>query len=79
MSNCHVCEWVKAVPLSGRVNANCKDCCARLVNKTRPNKSAGAAMLAAVTRHKANPSRAEILDGVRALATATAMGEAPND
>jgi hypothetical protein len=71
-NHCDVCEWIKAVPLSGRVNNQCVQCCARLINKTRPNKNARDGMLAAIERRDGTPPRSEILAVVRTMAEVTA-------
>lgn len=49
----------------GRYNLVCLDCCVRLVQSTRPNRAAAAAMLAVITRRKGSPSRAAVLGGLR--------------
>lgn len=51
--------------MAGAVNFRCLGCCTRLVLSAHPSKPQAAAMLAAISRFKGNPGRANILESVR--------------
>lgn len=45
----------------------CVHCCARLVRSARPLRNAQEAMLACIARHKGAPTRAAVLQAVKAM------------
>ena len=60
---CRFCE-VSASRVTGLYQAQCLDCCTRLVLSAHPNKAQAATLLAALTRFPNNPGRAAILESV---------------
>lgn len=59
--NCPACQASDKNPLSGLAQMTCPHCCARLVAKTRPDKSQAKAMLAAIARQPGCPPRELVL------------------
>ena len=64
---CTHCTLAATRPLWGGYQAQCIHCCARLIKSARPLRKAQDAMLAAVTRRTGSPSRAEILQALKAM------------
>lgn len=52
---------------TGRYHLHCARCCARLVRACRPWKSAQEGMLAVIARQPGRPSKAEVIEALRAL------------
>lgn len=48
----------------GAFNANCAQCCARLVRSARPLRHAQEAHLAAVTKGEGRPTRDQVVDAI---------------
>ena len=46
---------------------SCIHCCARLVRSARPLRNAQEAMLACIARHEGAPTRAAVLQAVKAM------------
>jgi hypothetical protein len=64
---CTSCQYSKQQPLSGRYSMTCTHCCARLIRSARPLKGAQMAMFAAIARHQGAPSRAAVLQAIKAM------------
>jgi hypothetical protein len=64
---CTSCEYFKQQPLSGLYSMTCTQCCARLIRSARPLKGAQQAMFASIARHQGAPSKAAILQALKAL------------
>jgi hypothetical protein len=45
----------------------CTQCCARLIRSARPLKGAQQAMFAAIARHQGAPSKAAVLQAIKAI------------
>lgn len=58
---CDACKAAALRPTSGLYQANCVECCARLVASTAPLKAHAASMLAVIERSPGNPGRAQVL------------------
>lgn len=71
---CQSCEYSKQQPLSGLYSMTCTHCCARLIRSARPLKGAQQAMLAAIGRHQGAPSKAAILQAIKAMDTTAPKG-----
>ena len=63
---CKPCAAAANKPVSAVYDLTCVDCCARLVLSARPSKPNASAMLAAIARFKGAPTRAEVLEKIKA-------------
>ena len=72
MIACQSCQAHQAAQAAGRpcgrYQLTCLDCCVRLVNSTRPDKSKARVMLAAIARQPGAPSRSAINDRLAEIA-----------
>lgn len=64
-SVCPACHATQARPHCGAYNLRCVVCCARLVVSARPLRHAQEGLLACITRHPENPSKADVLSAIK--------------
>lgn len=68
---CLHCAQAKERALAGRIwpgyAMSCTRCCARLLRSARPLRTAQEAMLACITRRPGRPTRADVLQALKAL------------
>ncbi len=64
-SVCPACHATQARPHCGAYNLRCVACCARLVVSARPLRHAQEGLLACITRHPENPSKADVLNAIK--------------
>lgn len=64
---CGPCAWQRMGRVTGRYHLHCVTCCARLVRSCRPWKQAQEAMLAIIARQPGRPSKAEVIEAIKAI------------